>query len=81
MVTLYVNFRPSSISDHWLVEHDDLVEQLKNIMPDVERYSTHGFKKYKWYSIEDVFRCYNSDIPGAVDGCKVIELEVIPKNL
>ncbi|HTA82292.1 MAG TPA: hypothetical protein VK783_05150 [Bacteroidia bacterium] len=80
MVTLHINFRPSSFSDHWLIDHDDLVAELTKIMPDVKRYSSHGFKKYKWYTIEDIFRCYNSEIPGDVDGCNVIELIVIPRT-
>jgi hypothetical protein len=81
MVTLHVMFVPSKISDHWLVDHDDLLSQLIQLMPDVKRYTSSGFKQYKWYKVEHITRCYDNDIPGALDGCNVIELTVIPKNL
>jgi hypothetical protein len=69
------------MSDHWLADTEDLELQLKNLMPDVKGYSSHGFKKYKHYSIQDIFRCYNGDIPCQDKGCRIIEFEVIPKNL
>lgn len=81
MITLYITFNPSLMSDHWLADLDELEMELKRIMPDVKRYSSHGFRKYKWYSIEDIFRCYNTEIPSEGDGDTVIELNVIPKNL
>ena len=80
-VTLYVKFVPSKISDHWLVDHEHLLLELVKLMPDVKRYTCRGFKQYKGYRIEDITRCYDSDIPGAVDICNVIELTVIPSNL
>lgn len=81
MITIYVNFRPSIFTDHWLANHDELTAELVKIMPDVKRYTSRGFKQYQRYKIEDIVRCYNSEIPGAVDGCNVIEITVIPKNL
>jgi len=81
MITLYVKFTPSKISDYWLADLEELETELKKIMPDVKRYTCRGFMQYKVYKIQEITRCYDSDIPGAVDGCNVIELNVIPKNL
>ena len=81
MITLHINFRPSSFSDHWLADHDELVAELKKIMPDVRSYTSRGFKKYKWYRIEDIIRCYNSELPIEAIGVTIIEINVIPKNL
>ena len=80
-ITLYVNFVPSKISDHWLVDHEDLLSELIKLMPDVKRYTSSGFQQYKCYKIQEITRCYDSVIPGAIDGCNVIELTVIPSNL
>lgn len=81
MVTIRVKFTPSKISDNWLADTDELLAELTRLMPEVRRYTTKGFRAYKHYRIEDITRCYDSDIPGAVDGCNVIELEVIPSNI
>jgi hypothetical protein len=81
MITLYVLYKTSKISDHWMADIQDLELQLRNLMPDVKGYSSHGFKQYKWYKIQDIFRCYNSDVPCEGEGCRIIELNVIPKNL
>lgn len=80
-VTIHVEFVPSKFWDVWLAHHEQLVEELTKLMPDVMRYTSTGFKQYKHYRIENIIRCYNSDTPGAVDGCNVIELEVIPNNI
>ncbi|MGP8216759.1 MAG: hypothetical protein ACLQQ4_14435 [Bacteroidia bacterium] len=81
METLYVKFIPSLISDHWLADLGELEAELKKIMPDVKTISSRGFKEYKHYKIQDVFRCSNSDQPVEAEGVVVIELNVIPKNL
>ncbi len=81
MITIHINYIPSKISDHWLADPDDLAAELRKIMPDVKSYSSRGFKTYKWYKIEDIFRCYNSELPVDAAGLTIIEFNIIPKNI
>ncbi|MGP8214266.1 MAG: hypothetical protein ACLQQ4_01750 [Bacteroidia bacterium] len=81
METLYVKFIPSLIADHWMADLSDLERQLLILMPDVKTISSRGFKEYKHYKIQDIFRCYNSDLPVEAEGLTVLELNVIPSNL
>ena len=81
MTTLYITFVEASIPGHWLADEDELDAELKRIMPDVRGYSTRGFTDYNGHQIEKIFRCYNTEIPGKIDGMSTMELNVIPKNL
>ena len=74
METIYVKFIPSLIADHWLVDLADLEAELMKLMPDVRTISSRGFKEYKHYKIQDIFRVEAEELT-------VIELNVIPKNL
>ena len=81
MITIHITFKPSLISDHWLADLKELEAVLQTIMPDVRTINSRGFKEYKHYKIQDIFRCYNSDLPVESEGVTVIELNVIPKNI
>ena len=80
MITLDITFIPSKISDHWLADVGELEIELRKIMPDLKTISSRGFKEYKHYKIQDIFRCSN-DLPVEAERLTVIELNVIPKNL
>ncbi|MGP8216888.1 MAG: hypothetical protein ACLQQ4_15080 [Bacteroidia bacterium] len=81
METLYVKFIPSLIADHWMADLNELESEIRKILPDVKSISSRGFKEYKHYKIQDVFRCSNSDVLDEAAELIVIELNVIPKNL
>ena len=80
MITIHITFKPSLISDHWLADLKELEAVLQTIMPDVRTINSRGFKEYKHYKIQDIFRCSN-DLPVEAERLTVIELNVIPKNL
>ena len=81
METLYVKFIPSLISDHWMADLGELEVELRKLLPDIKTISSRGFKEYKHYKIQDVFRCDNSDLSVEAEGLIIIELNVIPRNL